>query len=169
MVSLKCWYNDHTRELFMWFAITIITAGVIVGFVVVLQNHQQLELVERNYQTASMERDKLYKDMRSDNYDTKKLVYSSYNNQTLILAMLNYEERMLIKDIMDKLGIDTYKNPDILNKRHTDYPYYYSNRTHLTVETTPDNLTTIEIPEEMANMMMQFTKKQQDIRLKPHP
>jgi hypothetical protein len=80
---------------------------------------------------------------------------TKFKEEIILIAFLNYESRLLIKEMFDHFGI-IIPDAEILNKRHNDYPYYYTNGTHLIIDTNNEKNMTIEIPKEMKNLMMQF-------------
>lgn len=74
----------------------------------------------------------------------------------IIQALLSHEERQLIKLGLDELNITNYHDPNFLNLRHHDFPFYYTNKTHVIIKLNDTGIRTIPIPYEMSNLLMQF-------------
>jgi hypothetical protein len=74
----------------------------------------------------------------------------------IILALLNHETRQLIKLNLDAHNITDYHDYNFLNLRHTGFPFYYTNKTHVTIELNESAKRSIPIPYEMSNLLMQL-------------
>lgn len=129
-------------RLLLYFIIMIGIIAVILWTIFLIQNTTILE----NQEKSRIDRD--------------------HKNQELmiILALLNHETRQLIKLGLDALNITDYHDSNFLNKRHADFPFYFTNKTHITIEMNKTGNKTIEIPYEMSNLLMQFNATPSELK-----